>query len=717
MNYGLNAPRAAALIDLAQQPDFSIGTIEVRPSIRQVTARGHDEIVQPRVMQVLVALGRANGAVVSRDELTECCWGGRIVGEDSINRCIGKIRELAELGGAPAFEIETIPRVGYRLKLSATAEIASSADMTAAAQKVAPASQIVPGSPQRALPWKWISIGLAIATGGAAVAAALLLVRPGPATKWTVARSEVLVANTLIARHPAISPDGSMLAYSAGKNILTRKIFLQRISGGDPLRLTDDAFDDASPAWSPDGSEIAYVAYKEGEPCRLMETPVPAGSPREIARCRTDERSHVTWSSDGELYFLDSPDAKSTDRIMRFDPATGHRAQVTHPTADILGDGEPAVSPDGRWLSFKRRLSDLNVQQIVLDLRTGAERVLISSTDLDGAAWSDDSRTLFGNTTNGRDFALSAWPIDGGPPSRLLSSPEAMQRLSSGPHGLLAVEINQTYFALSRATLAAGVGSEIFSPERGQVFSPDIARDGTIAMVGDWPGRAGIWLLPKGGVFRKLISLDARTVRYTDVRWSPDGSRIAYTAPIGSAFGIHVVTAEGSDVAAVAFHGNSINAPAWSADGRALIFPGRDARGWRLWRIDLANTNDLKPISGTGWQYVRARNDELYGVRDDGLGVWRIDNVPQRITPKPGSDTPYDWTIAGNEIAYVDEPRGEHRQVLAQPIGGGPPHVMAQVPKYVWVTGFAVDPVSGSVIYGATLSEENDIELLHLARN
>ena len=100
-------------------------------------------------------------------------------------------------------------------------------------------------------------------------------------------------------------------------------------------------------------------------------------------------------------------------------------------------------------------------------------------------------------------------------------------------------------------------------------------------------------------------------------------------------------------------------------------------------------------------------------MRDDGPGVWRINGVPRRITPKPGPDEPHDWTIAGNEIAYVDE----HRQILAQPIGGGPPRVMAQVPKYFSLAGFAVDSVSGSVIYGAMLSQESDIELLNLARN
>ena len=66
-------------------------------------------------MQALVRLARAHGAVVSRDDLIQSCWGGRAVSEDAINRCIAKLRQLAEKNEAASFVIETIPRVGYRL--------------------------------------------------------------------------------------------------------------------------------------------------------------------------------------------------------------------------------------------------------------------------------------------------------------------------------------------------------------------------------------------------------------------------------------------------------------------------------------------------------------------------------------------------------------------------------------------------------------------------
>lgn len=66
-------------------------------------------------MQVLVALARAEGAVVSRGDLIELCWGGVIVGEDAINRVASRVRRLAGLSDPPPFHVDTIPKIGYRL--------------------------------------------------------------------------------------------------------------------------------------------------------------------------------------------------------------------------------------------------------------------------------------------------------------------------------------------------------------------------------------------------------------------------------------------------------------------------------------------------------------------------------------------------------------------------------------------------------------------------
>lgn len=101
-------------MQLAHQAAFSLGALEVRPSTREVVTPEGREVLQPRVMQVLVALAAARGAVVSRDDLIAACWDGRVVGEDAITLVMMKLRRLAERSGG-AFAVETVPRVGYRL--------------------------------------------------------------------------------------------------------------------------------------------------------------------------------------------------------------------------------------------------------------------------------------------------------------------------------------------------------------------------------------------------------------------------------------------------------------------------------------------------------------------------------------------------------------------------------------------------------------------------
>src|ERR1700678_665978 len=102
-------------VDLAREADFWLGASRVSPSTREVKRGSERETLEPRVVQVLVALFQAEGRVVSRDELIARCWEGRIVGEDAINRAIGRLRRLSEADGEASFRLETIPRVGFRL--------------------------------------------------------------------------------------------------------------------------------------------------------------------------------------------------------------------------------------------------------------------------------------------------------------------------------------------------------------------------------------------------------------------------------------------------------------------------------------------------------------------------------------------------------------------------------------------------------------------------
>ena len=101
--------------DLALRPDLQLGPMLVSPSRRLVEGPGGHAHLEPLIMQVFLLLLDADGKVVTRNELFDQCWGGVIVGDDSLNRVIAKIRRTGAHVAPGLFEVETIPRTGYRL--------------------------------------------------------------------------------------------------------------------------------------------------------------------------------------------------------------------------------------------------------------------------------------------------------------------------------------------------------------------------------------------------------------------------------------------------------------------------------------------------------------------------------------------------------------------------------------------------------------------------
>ena len=79
-------------------------------------SRGDDTVrLEPKVMEVLLALVGSAGAVVSREELLSAVWPGVIVGDEALTQSIIKLRKaLGDSPRSPEF-IETIPKRGYRL--------------------------------------------------------------------------------------------------------------------------------------------------------------------------------------------------------------------------------------------------------------------------------------------------------------------------------------------------------------------------------------------------------------------------------------------------------------------------------------------------------------------------------------------------------------------------------------------------------------------------
>ena len=100
-------------IDLETEPQFRVGGATIDPVSRIAEYASGTERLQPLTLKVLVTLARRRNQVVTRTELVENCWDGRIVGDDVVNRSISLLRDFAERAGG--FSLETVPKTGYRL--------------------------------------------------------------------------------------------------------------------------------------------------------------------------------------------------------------------------------------------------------------------------------------------------------------------------------------------------------------------------------------------------------------------------------------------------------------------------------------------------------------------------------------------------------------------------------------------------------------------------
>ena len=114
------------IADLAGRADFDAGPLHISPARRSIEGPDGRTTVEPIVMKVFLLLLDARGTVVTRDELFGNAWGGVFVGDDSLNRAIARVRKIAAETAPGLFEIETIPRTGYRL----TGDVLSSFEST-----------------------------------------------------------------------------------------------------------------------------------------------------------------------------------------------------------------------------------------------------------------------------------------------------------------------------------------------------------------------------------------------------------------------------------------------------------------------------------------------------------------------------------------------------------------------------------------------------------
>jgi Tol biopolymer transport system component len=150
--------------------------------------------------------------------------------------------------------------------------------------------------------------------------------------------------------------------------------------------------------------------------------------------------------------------------------------------------------------------------------------------------------------------------------------------------------------------------------------------------------------------------------------WSPDGTKIAYSAPVGGLLQIFVMNADGSGQTRLTNDSGSDLTPTWSPDGTKIAFSSTRTGDYQLFVMNAdgsgqalfaasAGHDDSPSWSPDGSQLAwdasrRAHNCEIYVARIDGSGF-------QDISNNSACDSQPKWSPDGSTILFVSL-RGRH---------------------------------------------------------
>ena len=197
-------------------------------------------------------------------------------------------------------------------------------------------------SGRKPLRWPLVTAGAIAGVGISAVVAAIAFTRLATVSSSGGAPARIVASQLTnydgTESGGSLSPDGRSFVFVSNHGG-TPDIYLRQVSGGEPVRLTSDAAEEARPAFAPDGDTIYYTRIDEAG-TGIWRTGALGGQPRKVLdRARTPAPSpdgkrlaYVTRGKDGwtiGVMALDGSDARTLVERIR----TGSAVQRGLPIA------------------------------------------------------------------------------------------------------------------------------------------------------------------------------------------------------------------------------------------------------------------------------------------------------------------------------------------------------------------------------------------------
>jgi Tol biopolymer transport system component len=445
------------------------------------------------------------------------------------------------------------------------------------------------------------SPGLLLSLAGAAVLAlaGTVMLRPGPAAAEAVVFTVPLAQGseyTGTAPQFAMSPDGRHLAWAALSDGVSR-VWVRATDSLEARSLsgTEGAW---SPFWRPDSRRIGFFVGNglkavslDGGSTETLDTRLSAAS----AGGAWNERDDVLFASGCCLW-----------QVKAGRPGPPPR-QVTRTAADEITHTWPAFLPDGdHFLYFVQGETKNQV------------RVGSLSSDETRSLGHFESHVVYvsGHLFFVRDGHLTAQAFD--PVTLRLEGEPRLLGVRAGvdppwQHGMFSVAptalaynpVARRHSVLTWVNRAGDVVGTIGEP--GAMYNLNLSFDDSRAVVsrltdqiGPQPAHTDVWVVSQAGGAPQRVTQDGSWE--WEPAWSPDGREIVFASdPVArSAPRLFVRSSTGSgDARLLDDSGNA--APDWSADGRYILYNrGNDPEtGFDLWVVDMVGDRKPRPFLRT----------------------------------------------------------------------------------------------------------------------
>jgi Tol biopolymer transport system component len=543
---------------------------------------------------------------------------------------------------------------------------------------------------RQARPWIPALVGAAAALAGFALGR--ITSSTGPARLSAFGRNVQVTSEPGLEIHPALSPDGRTVAYTAGRATHLR-VFVRPTAGGRALALTADTTElQTNPTWSPDGGRVLYLA-RGG----VFSAPATGGPEhQELPAGRDDMVNWAALSPDGH-----SLGYAIADSLFIRDPAGQSRRVATMVEPSLC-----AWSPDGSEIACAAGNSRYATGGLTFANRSPSWIVLCSLknatlTDVTGRTslnhspeWSPDGRSLYfvSDRDGVRDVYVQGMSADGkleGKPARITTglNPHSISVSADGKR-LAYVAFNGTGNVWSLpATVDTPVSVSAATPitSGNQVIetiyvSPD---EHWLYYDSNLGGHSDIYrvALPQGEAER----LTTDPADDFAPQLSPNGREVAFHSWRSGSRDIYVMPLDGGPVQRVTSSPRQEWLASWSPDGSALAF-GESSPTGALWIVHRNPDGTWrKPVersdSGGQWatwspdgRWIAYSNDPL--SRSGRLTVIPVDSGPSRVLEDPARPRDVEveqaqWSGDGKSVLFKSHDAAGNASIWSVPLLGG----------------------------------------------